>query len=61
MEEKREYTVTEIAEIAGVHRNTIIQYVKKGQLKARMFFDRYLIKEDDMRDFLSKKGVEIQS
>lgn len=60
MEENKEFTVTQIANMVGVHRNTIIQHIKKGNLKARIFFDRYLISKDNLIPFLESKGAKIR-
>ncbi len=46
------FQVGKLAEILGVHRNTITKWIKKGRLKANPTVGRrYLIKADDFRDF----------
>ena len=53
------FKVGKLAEILGVHRNTITNLIKKGRLRARPTIGkRYLIKADDFRQFCIAQMID---
>lgn len=44
----RLYTVTEVAQILSVHRETIRRWIKKGSIKATKVENLYLISQDEL-------------
>ena len=48
------YSLIQVAEIMGLTRQTIYNYVKAGKLKARKIGKEYRIKEEDLKEFIDK-------
>lgn len=48
------YTLTQVAELLGMHHKTVLSYVYQGKLKAsRIGGGKYRVSEDDLQDFLN--------
>lgn len=57
-----EIRVGQLARILGVHRNTIGNWIKSGDLPARPTVGkRYIIKRDEFTHFLQSKGIAAQT
>ncbi len=52
------YDLKEIAEILDVSNSTLLEYIKKGKLKAKKIGERYLIEDRNLREFLEKADAE---
>ncbi len=48
------YTPEEIAKVLKVHKNTIYDYIKRGELKALKIGKFYRISKEDFEKFLHK-------
>lgn len=49
------YTVNDIAQDLGVTERTIREYIKSGKIKAVKVGNKYIISEDNYRDFVNGK------
>lgn len=49
------YTVSDIAQDLGVTERTIREYIKNGKIKAVKVGNKYIISEDNYRDFVNGK------
>lgn len=49
------YTVSDIAKYLGVTERTIREYIKSGKIKAVKVGNKYIISEDNYRDFVNGK------
>ncbi len=54
--ERRVYFVSEVAEILGVSRQTVLKYVKDGVVPGLRVGGRYLIMKDEFEEFLRSGG-----
>ena len=54
--ERRVYFVSEVAEILGVSRQTVLKYIKKGLVPGIRVGGRYLIMKDEFEEFLRSGG-----
>ncbi len=54
--ERRVYFVSEVAEILGVSRQTVLKYIKSGIVPGLRVGGRYLIMKDEFEEFLSTGG-----
>ncbi|MCK4772179.1 MAG: helix-turn-helix domain-containing protein [Candidatus Latescibacteria bacterium] len=54
--ERRVYFVSEVAEILGVSRQTVLKYIKSGVVPGLRVGGRYLIMKDEFEDFLRSGG-----
>lgn len=51
------YTVEQVAEQLGVSVRTIREYVREGKIKAVKVGNKYIISEDNFRDFVNGKQI----
>lgn len=51
---KKQYTVKEIAEILGISRIAVFKKIKNRQMKAKMVGKTYIIEANELKDFLAK-------
>ena len=51
--DKTFYTVTELSEMLNVTTVTIRNYIKQGRLKGEKTMDRWLISDEEAREFLT--------
>jgi len=58
--ERRVYFVSEVAEILGVSRQTVLKYIKSGVVPGLRVGGRYLIMKDEFEQFL-RSGSRIQA
>ncbi|MBG3870459.1 helix-turn-helix domain-containing protein [Staphylococcus haemolyticus] len=49
------YTVDEVSELLGISARTVREYIRKGKLKAVKVGNKYIISEDNYRDFVNGK------
>lgn len=56
--ERRVYFVSEVAEILGVSRQTVLKYIKSGIVPGLRVGGRYLIMKDEFESFLRSGGRE---
>ena len=56
--ERRVYFVSEVAEILGVSRQTVLKYIKGGIVPGLRVGGRYLIMKDEFETFLRSGGAE---
>jgi len=56
--ERRVYFVSEVAEILGVSRQTVLKYIKSGIVPGLRVGGRYLIMKDEFEAFLRSGGGE---
>lgn len=54
--ERRVYFVSEVAEILGVSRQTVLKYIKSGVVPGLRVGGRYLIMKDEFEAFLRSGG-----
>ena len=54
--ERRVYFVSEVAEILGVSRQTVLKYIKSGVVPGLRVGGRYLIMKDEFEEFLRSGG-----
>jgi excisionase family DNA binding protein len=54
--DRRVYFVSEVAEILGVSRQTVLKYIKSGLVPGIRVGGRYLIMKDEFEDFLRSGG-----
>lgn len=54
--ERRVYFVSEVAEILGVSRQTVLKYIKNGVVPGLRVGGRYLIMKDEFDAFLRSGG-----
>jgi len=59
--ERRVYFVSEVAEILGVSRQTVLKYIKKGLVPGIRVGGRYLIMKDEFEEFLRSGGSRTRS
>ena len=55
--ERRVYFVSEVAEILGVSRQTVLKYIKNGIVPGLRVGGRYLIMKDEFDTFLRSGGA----
>lgn len=48
------YDILEVTEILKVHRRTVYNYIKEGQLKATKMGKYLRVREEDLQDFISR-------
>lgn len=48
------YTVKEVAELLKVHWQTVLNYIKKGKIKAVKIGKNYRVTELDLKSFISE-------
>jgi len=53
---RRVYFVSEVAEILGVSRQTVLKYIKTGLVPGIRVGGRYLIMKDEFEEFLRTGG-----
>jgi excisionase family DNA binding protein len=58
MPDERVYTIDEIAEWLGFHRNTVRKWIVKGDLVAHQFGKEYRIKQSDIDDFMRRRQLK---
>jgi excisionase family DNA binding protein len=51
--DKTFYTVTELSEMLNVTTVTIRNYIKQGKLKGEKIMDRWLVSDEEAREFLT--------
>lgn len=56
-EQEKYYTVEQVARILQVHWQTILSYIKAGELGAFKLGRGYRISEQDLKDFVANKRV----
>ena len=56
--ERRVYFVSEVAEILGISRQTVLKYIKSGIVPGLRVGGRYLIMKDEFEAFLRSGGGE---
>ena len=54
--ERRVYFVSEVAEILGISRQTVLKYIKSGIVPGLRVGGRYLIMKDEFEAFLRSGG-----
>jgi len=47
-------TTTEVAAAAGVHANTVLNAIKRGDLAAERIGGRYLIRRSELEEFVKR-------
>ena len=52
MEDLKLLTLEEVAEIIGIQRRTIYNYIKEGKLKAVRIGKYWRVKQEDIKDFI---------
>lgn len=52
MEEIKLYNVTEVASILKVDRRTVMNYIKSKELKAKKVGGKWLITEENLKEFV---------
>ena len=58
MIEERIFTIDQVARILGYHRNSIIRWVRSGELTASQPGGReYRIRESDLDEFMRRKQI----
>ncbi len=55
MDEIRFYTLEELAEKLQVTRRTLYNYIKSGKLKANKVVSKWIVTEEQLRDFIEGK------
>jgi excisionase family DNA binding protein len=58
---RRVYFVSEVAEILGVSRQTVLKYIKTGLVPGIRVGGRYLIMKDEFEEFLRTGGASGRS
>jgi excisionase family DNA binding protein len=58
---RRVYFVSEVAEILGVSRQTVLKYIKEGLVPGIRVGGRYLIMKDEFETFLRSGGRESET
>ena len=53
MEAFKLYTLSELEDILGVTHRTLLEYVKKGKLKARKIGGKWKVTEENLRLFIN--------
>ncbi len=56
MIEKKMYTVSEVAQILGIHKNTAYKYVQTGQIKSVKLGSQYRIPSETVQEII-KNGI----
>lgn len=59
--ERRVYFVSEVAEILGVSRQTVLKYIKTGVVPGIRVGGRYLIMKDEFEEFLRSGSRQEQA
>ena len=54
MEEIKVYTIEEVAELLHTTRRTLYTYLKAGKLKAVKMGRKWIITEENLKEFISK-------
>ena len=55
MSELKFYTLTEVAEKLQVTRRTLYNYIKDGKLKANKVVSKWIVTEEQLKDFIEGK------
>jgi excisionase family DNA binding protein len=56
-----EFRVNKMAEVLGVHRNTITNWIRAGKLKAvASIAKRYIVTRDDLTKLFLKEGIPVE-
>ena len=51
--------ISQLAQLVGVHRNTVSNWIRRGRLKARLTVGkRYVIQEDIFLEFCRQNGID---
>lgn len=53
----RLYTLTEVEPILGVSHRTLLDYVKKGKIKAVKIGGKWKVSEENLKAFINGEGV----
>ncbi len=53
--QKQYYSVKELADLLGTSRVTVFKKIKNGQIKGEKVGRNYIIKKEDIKDFLTTK------
>ena len=53
----RLYTLTEVEPILGVSHRTLLDYVKKGKIKAVKIGGKWKVSEQNLKAFINGEGV----
>ena len=56
---KKMYSINQLAEILGVHRNTILNWIKIGKVKAVRIGNLWRISEEEIE--VIKQGFELEN
>ena len=57
MTAERIYTLDQVAEILGFHRNTVRRWIVSGELAASELGGRYRIRQSDLDEFMRRKQI----
>jgi excisionase family DNA binding protein len=55
--EKYLYSIDKVAELLGMHKKTIMRYIKEGKLKANKVGGRWRIHGNDLTSFVGAKDA----
>lgn len=55
------YNLSELAQILGVNRITIQRYINAGRLRGTKIGRRYLVSEENLKNFVNNKDEGIRS
>ena len=55
------YSLTEIAKMLGITRQTALNWVQRGWLRAGKFGRVWRVSEDDLKKFIEKAYANVQS
>ena len=58
MMEERIFTLDQVAEKLGFHRNTVRKWIIDGELVASQIRREYRIRESDLDDFMRRKQIK---
>jgi len=57
-----EFRVNKMAELLGVHRNTITNWIKSGRLKAvPSIAKRYIVSKDQLAELFNEEGISLDN
>ena len=51
------YTIKEVAEVLRLHKDSIRRYIKEGKLKSFRFGRKFLIKGEDLANFINNHAL----
>ena len=58
MPTERYYTIDQIANLLGFHRNTVKKWILNGELAASKLGKEYRIRQADLEDFMLRKQIK---